>query len=249
MAKANTANLPALAESFAIMNFTPGDIAEVMRENFGGKQIGMLDLERIKVPGGGGLAWTVEAAEGEDAVKHLDGVLILRRDQRLYYARKFGDGDRGPPDCYSLDLERGVGDPGGSCAACPLARYGTSVRQDGSPGRGQACRQMNMLFMLRPDALIPSVVAVPPSSLKHIAAYMRRLASSGLTYYRVMTRLGLAKTRSADGIDYSQIVPERIGDVPEGLLMRVNAMRDSLNAIRTPITDYDPETGEMREAA
>jgi hypothetical protein len=245
MAK-NIATIPE-STSFAVMTYDPSDLAEVMRENFGGRGINWLQLERIKVPAGGGIAWEVETDEGNDAIKELDGIILIRRDQRTYFKDAFGSGDKGPPDCYSTDLERGIGDPGGPCASCPFAQFGSARRPDGSAGNGQACRQQNVLFFLRPDSLIPSVVMVPPSSLRTMGNHMRRLASQGLPYFKALTRLTLVKATSGDGITYAQIEARKIDAVPDDLLQRVQAMRKSLNGIKAPV---DPETGEvLREVA
>lgn len=209
MAKAKTEALPAVIGDYAIAQMQAGEVAEIIRENVGAGGIGQFDLDRIKVPAGGSTIWSVPTLDGDQPAKELEGVIVHYQDQRAYWAESFGKGGGGsPPDCSSTDMQVGVGNPGGDCARCPFAQFGSAVRDDGSEGRGQACRSIRALYLLLPNSVLPLVVPVPPSSLKPIRGYFLRLASQAVPYHAVTTKLKLTRTRSGDGIDYAQIQAE-----------------------------------------
>lgn len=209
MATKKSETLPAVLADYAISQMAAGEVAEIIRENVGGGGIGQFDLDRVKVPAGGATVWSVPTLDGDEPAKELLGVIVHAQDQRAYWAQRLGQGGGGaPPDCSSLDMFTGIGNPGGACVTCPFAQFGSAVRDDGSEGRGQACKAVKVLYVLLPHAVLPVVVPVPPSSLKNLKSYLLRLASQAIPYHRVITRLKLQKTKNPDGIDYAQIIPE-----------------------------------------
>jgi hypothetical protein len=184
-------------------------IAEVIRRNVGPGGITPADLERIKVPSGGQLAWTLE---DDEVAKEFDGVILAQRDIRAYWRERY-NGEHTPPDCYSQDAEVGVGNPGGSCADCPFSKFGTSVNEKGEAGKGQACALRRVLLILRPGNRLPIVLSVPPSSLKPVRNYLLRLSNKGTIFTDVTTTFGLIAEKSAGGIVYSQVLPRRGRDL------------------------------------
>jgi len=177
-------------------------INAALSTNIGAGGLSEFDLPRIKMPAGGGLQWAVPTLEGEAMEPAIEGVIVLARDTRAYYSQPISEtGGSQPPDCWSADGTTGSGKPGGACLACPLARYGSA------PGsRGQACKQIKQLFVLRGSLLLPEVVTLPPTSLKAAKQYLLKLTSQGVPYYAVVTRIGLERTRNAQGIAYSRAV-------------------------------------------
>jgi len=177
-------------------------ISTALSTNIGAGGLSEFDLPRIKMPAGGGLQWIVPTLEGEAMEPAIEGVIVLARDTRAYYAQPISESGGGqPPDCWSADGTTGIGKPGGACMACPLARYGSA------PGsRGQACKQIKQLFVLRGSLLLPEVVTLPPTSLKAAKQYLLKLTSQGVPYYAVVTRIGLERTKNAQGIAYSRAV-------------------------------------------
>ena len=162
----------------------------------------------VRVPTGGGLHFLVPTLEGEVPAESIEGVIVHFTKPRVYWAEAFGSGGGStPPDCSSHDGVHGVGNPGGACSECPMARFGTATNQDGSQGAGQACAQKNNLFVLRKNDILPIVVVGPPTSLKNIRQYLLRLASNQQRFYGVVTKLKLTKTTSKGGIEYAQIEP------------------------------------------
>ena len=139
--------------NFAVVKSDPSVMKEIMAENIGEGGITPFDLDRIKVPSGGGLTWEIPNIDGE----------ILETK---------------------------------------MAAFGTAEK-----GGGQVCKQTRMMFLLRPDSLLPTVLAAPPTSLKPIRAYFLRLAGQAVPFYTVISRFTLEKAKSGTGIEYSRIVP------------------------------------------
>ena len=193
-------NSTALVElkDFAVM-LPDVNVHEVIASNLGGDSLAISDLDRVKVPAGGGKVWSVPTITGEEDLKELDIVLVHTCLTRAFWEKEFS-GENSPPDCYSPDSMTGIGNPGGLCVDCALSKY------ESGKGKAQACTQKRPLFMLRPDSMLPMVLHVPPTSLGNAKKYLVRLAGAGKSLYSVVTRLTLEKVKSNDGIDYSRIV-------------------------------------------
>lgn len=202
-----------------------------MRENIGEATVTPMDLPRIKAPSGGTLFFTID----DEPAKDVTGIVIHQRDQRAYWRLSMEEGGSGnPPDCYSLDTKVGVGNPGGQCHLCPLSQFGV----DKSP---PPCKQMRLLFLLRPGAFLPDVVIVPPSSLKNVAQYMLGLATKGLPYFAVETTVGLEKAKSREGIDYGKMTFKAASTLPKERLPDLVAFAQSLRDVFSTVSAVDVE--------
>ena len=197
-------------ETYMALRGQATNVLDAVKENIGNDRITDRDLDRVTMPLGGGLAWTVPTLEGEDSAKSLDGIIVHWTSPKAYWATGMEVGGNTPPDCSSSDGETGYGDPGGDCYDCPLNQWGSATG-----GAGKACKEKRMLFLLRPDDLLPIVVQAPSTSIQPMRRYLLRLASQGLPYWSVVTSLGLEKASSATGIAYSRITPRSSGPVPE----------------------------------
>ena len=176
------------------------DIREAMNANLGDAGLNAGDFERIKVPAGGATAWTIQGLDGEEMLKELSGIIISWRDTRAYWNVPMEESDGNmPPNCHSADARTGTGAPGGNCHTCPLAQFGSDPKSD-----GQACKLVRQLFLIREDNLLPEIVNLPPSSLKPARQYFLRLASRGVPCYSIITKIGLEKTKNAQGIVYAK---------------------------------------------
>lgn len=229
-AKAGTelqVNMPVL-NSFAVIKAS-SEITDILRENLGGRALTPFDLDKVKFPSAGGIAWEIPTLDEPDVEKAIVGVIVYKRRGRVYYDTPF-TGDVVSPTCSSEDGDTGVGDPGGSCATCPFAQFGSD-----SKGKGQACSQREILFIIREKDVLPLVVSVPPTSLKALTTYFRRLAMEGLRYSAVVSRLTLQKAKSGDGIEYSSLVVG-IDKTPAGVNRTLNA--EELAALSPTIESY-----------
>jgi hypothetical protein len=192
-------------QEYALAKSPP--IGELLQETFApGERLSVNDLPRIKVPAGGGQVW--EMPHSGEAMRSFEGVIIQREVGRVYWKDAYGTGDSAspsPPDCQSDDGVTGEGIPGGHCDLCPLDKYGTAhPYPDGSPGRGKACKQINRLFILLPDGILPSVLITPPTAHSDVRNYcVVSRANLGETYFSISTKFGLRRVGGYGGIEYS----------------------------------------------
>lgn len=153
---------------------------------------------RIKIPSGGGIAFELpgEDPENPDIEKEIVGVVVWHHKSNVYWADSTDDSNT-PPDCQSSDNILGAGTPGGNCKECPLNTFGS-----GEGGKGKACKNMEMLYILQPENLLPVVVSLPPTSLNNWRTYKTLLIGRGKKVNAVVTKITLSKKNSG-GNDYS----------------------------------------------
>lgn len=196
--KYKDAGVPALAADTR-------SIVEALQENLGNGAISEFDLPRIKVPSAGATFWEVPGLEGKSPEPCVPGVIAFSRDVRVYWEKSLDEGGGSqPPDCSSTDCITGVGKPGGDCAKCPFAQFGSAMK-NGVAQAGQACGQYKQLYMLTPYSQLPVLVNVPPSSLKGARKYLIDLAGQGMPQFSVKTGLTLLSKKSTGGQPYSEI--------------------------------------------
>jgi hypothetical protein len=221
-------------------------ILKTIRFNLNGEAVTPHDLNRIQVPLGGSTIWTVAEGDGaETARKVLEGIILRIARRRACWSSSGPSGD--PPDCSSNDCLHGLGRPGGSCAACLRNRFGTAKKPDGSPGRGKACKETKLLFLLREGCLLPDVVTVPASGLKALRQFQLKL---GLPYWSVLTSLALEKAQNKDRILYSTIQPSARGALPDDVARQVVAYANALQSVFAAVTvrQDDVRDADTREA-
>ncbi len=227
---------------FALMRMDSSTLKQVIADNLGPQGFGPGDLDRVKIPAGGGRSWNVPSLEGDKEEREIQGIIIHWADRRVYWEKSFS-GEGAPPDCYSEDTVTGVGSPGGLCDKCPLSEFGTAKSQNGEFGKGQACKQIRQIFVSREDGgLVPLLVTLPPTSLAPVRKYFLRLASSELPYWGVVTKLTLEKTKNSGGIEFSRVdaamgrrlSPEEL----RGVEQYRNAIRPALDRAAVEATDY-----------
>lgn len=213
------AQLPVALQDYQLFN--PEAMA-AFHDNLGGEPISMTDLVRIKVPSGGGTTWEVPTVEGDDElVKEIQGIIIFSKMTRAYWVDEF-TGAKNPPDCSSDDGIIGRGDPGGLCVNCPMAQWESSPKGDGN----QACKKVQLLFVMVPGNVLPYLIPVPPGSLKNVRKYMVGLSGKGISYSQCVTSFKLTKADSKKGITYSQIVPAIVDRIPTQLVGQVKSFID-----------------------
>lgn len=221
MAKKEGAGLPAVRGSNGFPLATKEDLEgfafmdagalDVVKENLGGQNISPSDFERLKFPTGGGQSWEVFGLDGEsEPTKSIDGVVLMNKTIRVYWASEY-TGEGAPPDCTSRDLKTGVGTPGGNCATCPYAQWGS----DPKGGEGQACKTVGALFVMKPGEQLPIIVPVPVASVKAVRKFMLGLSSKNIKYSNAIIGIGLEPAQNKKGIKYSKIKPRLIAVLPE----------------------------------
>lgn len=196
--------LSQLTSEFPVLHpDTQTELAKLMQTNIGPRGLTEKSLEVLKVPTGGALMWSVPGIDGDEAHKKLTGICLGFTDGRIYWRVPFSERGktRTPPDCASKDGLWGRGNPGGQCLDCPFSQWGS----DPKGGRGQACKQIRRLLLLRKDRILPEIINVPPTSVQNAEKYFLRLFNMRIPYWGLVTDIGLERTANADGIDYARI--------------------------------------------
>jgi hypothetical protein len=201
---------------------------EVLGDNVGGK-LELADLIRVSVPTGGDIDWKIPSKLGKDLrTEEIVAIPIHWADARTYWPGK--DITHEPPHCWSTDGKTpspdglfgdfgaraaenpprpilGSPTPVRSCAGCPMDQWGTAPEN----GKGKACKQQKLLFVLEEGATLPMLIAVPPTSLKSVRAAMIELTAKTRSHYSgFLLRFTLVK-RSNGSNDYGEIQVELAG--------------------------------------
>lgn len=203
---------------------------EALRENLGGERLSEFDLDRVKVPAGGGTVWEVPSISGTEATKEIEGVIVFMRRGRTYWSTPDVTGES--PDCYSNDGVTGRGDPGGACESCPLNEWGSSLREG---SRGKACTERLLLFVVRQDDPLPLVISCPPSSLNALKYYRMHLR---VPYWKAITRFALQR-ETANGNTFSVVVPTMVGVLDDEAAAAVKQYADQMTSVFSTVRAND----------
>jgi hypothetical protein len=211
MNKKNEGNVPAVMgeNQFAIMVSDINELKNELAETLGGEKLNVNDLTRLTVPAGGGIRWTVPTLQGDQDMKELVGIIPFTTLNRAYWPEEF-DGGGSPPACVSHDGLKGIGDPGGNCLTCKFAQFGSGKQ---GAGRGKACQESRLVFLITADEMLPIVIKAPATSLAAAKKYLTGMISRRKMLHSVYTKLSLIKKQNKDGIAYSQITFEMVGEV------------------------------------
>ena len=218
---------------FLVLENAQGAI-EALKSNLEGENLSPMDLDRVGVPAGGGVSWCIPTLDGDENTPEIVGVIVAVQNCRAMWQGDFtGGGD--PPDCSSDDAVTGVGDPGGNCKLCPLAQFGSDSR-----GKGQACKSIKRIFLLRPASMLPLVVTLPPTSIRPATRYLLRLAGAGLKYQAAVTRIILEKTKNSEGIAYSVATFALAGKLDPGQTQAMENYAQAMGPLlRRPVVAED----------
>lgn len=205
--------LPAVVDS----SFTSEDLADDME----GLQ---MSFQRIKIPSGGNIVFEIPTDDPDNPnyVKTVEGVLIHHHDANAYWPEGSEYNENTAPLCSSVDGKQGIGEPGGLCAMCGMNQYGTAPE-----GRGKACKNMRMLYLLQSGESIPIQISLPPTSLKPFKTFinqaflLRRRPS-----YSSVIQIGLRKENNG-GNDYSVATFRLIGNFEGEQLAQIRSYTGS----------------------
>lgn len=205
--------LPAVVDS----SFTSEDLADDME----GLQ---MSFQRIKIPSGGNIVFEIPTDDPDNPnyVKTVEGVLIHHHDTNAYWPEGSEYDENTAPLCSSVDGKQGIGEPGGLCAMCGMNQYGTAPE-----GRGKACKNMRMLYLLQSGESIPIQISLPPTSLKPFKTFinqaflLRRRPS-----YSSVIQIGLRKENNG-GNDYSVATFRLIGNFEGEQLAQIRSYTES----------------------
>lgn len=214
MAKEKQDQLPAKLEEspYAICKADPERLTDIISLNLGGKTVTAFKLERIRIPDGKSDFWTVPTPEGSDAKKIVEGIVVHKKDMRAWWPDLDPSGK--PPMCKSDDARQGLGcrtvgehfpnDPADKLHDCETCKF-SQFESDPKGGKGQWCKEMRAIFLLREDTFLPTVMFLPPTSLGPFDDYLLRLATYGIPYNSVVIKFGLEKEKNAKGDAYNKV--------------------------------------------
>ena len=156
-----------------------------------------LDLfDIVKSPSGGATVFEVPGLSGNEAEKELTGIVLDYTTPRAYWDTP--DPVEGtPPVCMSQNSI--ISHDGKSCAMCPYNDFGS---KDGESS-AKACKESVLLFLLRPNSIIPLLVRVPVTSKPRFLKYSTRLLSTLTPISSVVTKITLEKATSKQGKPYA----------------------------------------------
>lgn len=205
--------LPAMAES----EFSTEELAEDMD----GLQ---MSFQRVKIPAGGTIQFELPSDDPEnpDYAKMLIGVILHNHAACAYWPEGSEYDDNTTPLCSSVDGKQGIGDPGGACAACALNRFGTDTN-----GKGKACKNMRILYLLRSGEYMPIQLTLPPTSLSPFREFLNQsFAIRRRATFGSVVQIGLKKMNNGTN-DYSVATFRRLYDFTGEELAQIRAYADS----------------------
>lgn len=183
----------ATASNFAAL---ANNSLDIIRSNLKKQPMSFQLFDIVKSPSGGSTVFSVPGLSGDDAEKELTGIILDYSTPRAYW--QTSDPVEGtPPDCFSEDSI--ISHEGKACAQCPFNDFGS---KDGD-SNAKACKESVVLFLLRPDNIMPIVVRIPVSSKLRFQRYMTRLVGRMKPLSSVVTRITLEKTTNRTGQPYS----------------------------------------------
>lgn len=214
-------------KSNAELSTAINSFAEAAIQNLGGESLRISDLDRAKIPSGGGKSFIVSTDGKEDDAKEIVGTIVGVKNFRVYWQKSFEEAGGGnPPDCSSDNCITGIGTPGGDCTKCALGKF--SETSDGKKVR-PSCAEKRMLFIKTDDSIFPMILMVPPSALRIFRQYMVGLSKKGKIITNIRTKITLKSEKNPAGIAYSVPVFENAGPVDN--VAEINAYHKAITPI------------------
>ncbi len=219
--KANEERTVTMKET-AIAKTTSGYVAlnnnsfDIIRANLKNQPMSLDLFDIVKAPTGGSTVFTVPTISGEEIEKSLTGIILDYTTPRAYWNTP--DPVEGMlPVCSSPDSI--ISNDGKPCRSCPYNDFGSKS----GDSNAKACKESVVLFLLRPDNIMPLVVRVPVSSKKIFQRYMTRLIGKMIPVSGVVTKITLEKKTNNAGQPYAgfnfeaveQLTPEEAENARE----------------------------------
>ncbi len=169
---------------------------DIIRANLKSQSLTLDLFDIVKSPSGGATVFSVLGLAGDEAEKELTGIILDYTTPRAYWDTP--DPVEGtPPNCMSQNSI--ISEDGKACARCPFNDFGS---KDGE-SNAKACKESVLLFLLRPDNIIPLLVRVPVASKPRFLKYATRLLSNLTPISSVVTKITLEKATSKAGKPYA----------------------------------------------
>ena len=232
--------LPDMAESCADSGFSK----EELEKDVEGLQLG---FQRVKIPSGGQVQFELPSDDPDnpDYAKYLEGVIVYSHNANSYWPTGEDYDDNTPPSCQSVDGKLGYGNPGGICADCPYNRYGSDTK---GTGKGKACKNQRIIYLLRSGEVMPIQLSLSPTSITPYSQFVNAaFVSRRRGVCGSVVQIGLKK-RSNGKDDYSVATFKRLYDFTGEDLARVRAYANSFQEqieliLAQRIENIEAETG------
>ena len=153
-----------------------------------------------------GKVWRLKH-KGEEHVLTKDGeptqrlnLVMIRANKgysKIYYAKKYAEGDDAAPDCFSPDGVKP--DPSvqrpqcKTCEACPMNVWGSRMTDEGK--KAKACQDSRRMAVLLMDPKLdisteePVLLRIPPASLTELKTYADGMSRAGVALYKIITQV------------------------------------------------------------
>ena len=169
---------------------------DIIRANLKSQPLTLDLFDIVKSPSGGSTVFSVPGLAGDEPEKELVGIVLDYTTPRAYWDTR--DPVEGtPPVCMSQNSI--ISHDGKACAHCPYNDFGS---KDGG-SNAKACKESVLLFLLRPNSIIPLLVRVPVTSKPRFLKYSTRLLSTLTPISSVVTKITLEKATSKQGKPYA----------------------------------------------
>lgn len=232
--------LPDMADSCADSGFSK----EELEKDVEGLQLG---FQRVKIPSGGQVQFELPSDDPDnpDYAKYLEGVIVYSHNANSYWPTGEDYDDNTPPSCQSVDGKLGYGKPGGICADCPYNRYGSDTK---GTGKGKACKNQRIIYLLRSGEVMPIQLSLSPTSITPYSQFVNAaFVSRRRGVCGSVVQIGLKK-RSNGKDDYSVATFKRLYDFTGEDLARVRAYANSFQEqieliLAQRIENIEAETG------
>ncbi len=169
---------------------------DIIKDNLKNQPLSLQLFDIIKSPSGGSTSFTIPTLSGEKIEKSITGIILDYTTPRAYWETP--DPVEGtPPVCFSSDSL--ISHDGKICADCPFNDFGS---KDGETN-AKAFKESVVLFLLRPDNIMPILVRVPVSSKMIFQRYMTRLIGKMIPVSGVITKITLEKATNKTGQPYA----------------------------------------------
>ncbi len=169
---------------------------EIIRSNLKNQPLSFELFDIVKSPSGGTTLFSVPGISGDESEKELTGIILDYTTPRAYWDTP--DPVEGtPPVCLSENSI--ISHDGKACARCPYNDFGS---KDGD-SNAKACKESVLLFLLRPNSIIPLLVRIPVTSKSRFLKYSTRLLSTLTPINSVVTKITLDKATSKGGKPYA----------------------------------------------
>lgn len=232
-------------DDYALMQVDMERYAAVQEANVGGT-LTIRDLDVITMPSGGAGVFSIaDPLSGKDRkVETIQAVILHWHMTRAYWTTAYGEGEAGLPDCRSEDGRRGIGEPGGDCATCPMAQWGS--KGDPRSPNAQACNQQLPLYIQMPDSLQPRVLRASATSIAPVQRFMRGLAGNALLFYHeVAVEFSLDDAKSDTGLEFNVLTMKLLGRLDPETHKRIELARAGLlGALRQQGPAYEQPVDE-----